>query len=145
VNQILIVGNSPVCKINQIEMFDHVILGRGIFNLKNMYVKKWCTRSTMIKSAAQYKIDELYILPENYSDDDYGIKCPTLGYYAIMYFLKKNYNVKVTGITFDVSSKYIHKGSWWSKNEIRDNTRHEILKETIILKKLKNKNVISEL
>lgn len=144
-NEILIVGNSPVAKINLISDFNFVILGRGIFYLKhNVLIKNWITRKCFLKLNINRKIENIHIISENYRDE-YGIVNPSLGYYAVIFYLNKNYKVNITGFTLDINSENINFGSWWDLRDERDNLRHNILKETIILNKLKNKNVIYEL
>lgn len=142
--EILVIGNSPTAKLNMIKNYDYVILGRAIFNFNSDVIEKWMTRYCFIRDAKRINVKKTYILDENYTDE-YGIINPTLGYYAIFYFLNRNYKVNFTGITLDLNSKYMSVGSWWSKNEVRDNFRHNITKETIVLNKLKNNNEIFEL
>lgn len=145
---ILIVGNGNLSKLKFIDYFsEYVILGRAIIfigKITNKKIDKWVTRSVFLPYSSTFDINEIDVIPEDYSDE-YNVKNPTLGYYSVLKYVNKNYKVFVTGITFDINSRDIDYGTWWDVDEKRDNMRHSILRETIILNKLRNKKVIYEL
>lgn len=141
---ILIVGNGPSCNLKFIEYFkEHVILGRAIFYI-NKDIDKWVTRKIFLNQISHQKINETHLIPENYKDE-YDVMYPTLGYYAILKYVNLNYDVFVTGITFDMCSNDIDSGTWWDFSEKRNNIYHNLLKETVILNKLKTNKSVYEL
>lgn len=132
-NDILIVGNNPSADLNLIKSFsEFVILGRAIFHINEPIIDKWVTRQIIQNSYHINNINNIYIVSDSLVDE-YDIKYPTLGYYAISYFMMNSYNVHFTGITLDLNSSYVNIGTWWNTNDIRDNSRHNILKEIVAL------------
>lgn len=127
-DKVLIIGNSPESNITKENReYFTVALGEGYYHLPPEKIQAWFVREPAF-------LKRPYDCRETIIVTDLQL---SLGMYAINYFLRlPNKKVHITGITLDLSSPYIQCGAFWQKNLKRDNYNHNLVKETLTIKKL---------